>query len=199
MNTNEISYLLPFHNFMQTCNRGQRWIIETQHSELISVFLMLCHIWGPERHFYVFHAVCNVKDGQVTSPLFFFYFLWRTMARYESPNSMLPHCHGFKEIGSLFVCRAASIQIPHKERETRRGLRESSLCKVEGKGWIKKIALVHQFSLIPTGTINVSERWAIYGRLRHKQAFSSFCLCDELAGPGVIKLIEGLAIRWQSG
>lgn len=114
------------------------------------------------------------------------------MAHHESPNSMLLRCHGFKEIGSLFVCEAASIQLPHKKQETRRGLRESSLCGVEGKRWIKKIASVHQFSLIPTGTINVSERWAICGGLCHKQAFSSLCPNDELAGPGVIKLIEAL-------
>ncbi|KAF3694815.1 hypothetical protein EXN66_Car010491 [Channa argus] len=56
------------------------------------------------------------------------------MAHYESPNSMLLRCHGFKEIGSLFVCGAASIQLSHKERETGRGLRESSLCGIEGKG-----------------------------------------------------------------
>lgn len=31
------------------------------------------------------------------------------------------------------------------------------------------------------------------------RAFSSLCPRDELAGPGVIKLIEGAAIRWQSG
>lgn len=83
---------------------------------------------------------------------------------------MFLHCHGFKEIGSLFVCGAASIQLPHKEsEETRKGLRESSLCGVEAKGWVKKkerkekkkekkITLVHQFFLIPTATINVSER-----------------------------------------
>lgn len=126
------------------------------------------------------------------SPCGFLFLLWRTIAHYESSNSMLLCCHGFKEIGSLFVCGAASIQLPHKEWETRKGLRESSLCGDEGKGWIKKIALVHQFSLIPTRTINVSERWAICGGLCHKQAFSSLCPCDELAGPGVIKLIKGL-------
>ena len=74
---------------------------------------------------------------------------------------MLLRCHGFKEIGSLFVCRAASIQPPHKERETRKGLRESSLCGVEGKRWVKeekKLLWCISFSLIPTGTINVSER-----------------------------------------
>lgn len=81
---------------------------------------------------------------------------------------MFLHCHRFKEIGSLFVCGAASIQLPHKEsEETRKGLIESSLCGVEAKGWVKKekrkekrkkITLVHQFSLIPTATINVSER-----------------------------------------
>lgn len=84
---------------------------------------------------------CSVKDEQVT--LWFIFSssspLWRTIAHYESPNCMFLHCHGFKEIGSLFVCGAASIQLPHKESgETRKGLRESSLCGVEAKGWVKK-------------------------------------------------------------
>lgn len=65
-------------------------------------------------------------------------FLWRTMAHCESQYNMFPCCHGFKEIGSIFVCREASIQPSHKGGETRSGLRESSLCGVEGKGWIEK-------------------------------------------------------------
>ena len=50
---------------------------------------------------------------------------------------------------------------------------------------------MHQFSLIPTGTINVSgEMSYLWQAVRHKLAFSSLCPYDELAGPGLIKLIE---------
>lgn len=113
------------------------------------------------------------------------------MAHYERPNNMLLRCHGFKEIGSLFVCEAASIQLPHKERETRRGLRESSLCGVEGKGWIKNCLGASVFS-DPNWNYKCIGEMSYLWRLCHKQAFSSLCPYDELAGPGVIKLIEGL-------
>lgn len=71
------------------------------------------------------------------SLLMFFTSLWRMLAHRESPNSALLFCHRFKEIGSHIVC-SASIQLAHKERETRKGLRKSSLCGVEGKGWVWK-------------------------------------------------------------
>ena len=136
----------------------------------------------------VFELAQNVKDEQGAYSLSSF---WRTMAHYEGPNSMSVHCHRFKEIGSLFVCWAVSILPPHKERA---GLAEDWERAVfvgpEGEGWIK-IAWMHQLPLIQTGTINVSERWAICGGLCHKQAFSSHCPYDELAGPAVMKLIEG--------
>lgn len=127
-----VDELFAIHNTRKTCNKGQRSLKSWKH----------CAV-----NFYAsaFHALCNVKDEQVTFWISFY--LWRTLAHYERANSMLLRCHGFKEIGSLFVCGAASIQLAHKEPETRRGLRESSLCRVEGKGgWEKNCFGASAFS-----------------------------------------------------
>ena len=143
--------------------------------------------------------LCSVTDEQVTlwifSPSSFSQGRWHTM---KSPNSMLLPCHGFKEIGSLVVCGAASIQPPHKERETGRGLRESSLCGGWRERVDKKIALVHQFSLIPTATINVSEMSYLLQAVPQAGLFFPLSLWW-VSRTWSDKADRRAAIRWQSG
>lgn len=112
-------------NPLKLAIRGQRWLISWKRYS-VNIYKRLFDV---------------AKVEQVT-----LFSLWRTTAHCESQNSMLQWCHGFKEIGSRFVCGAASIQPPHKEGETRRGLRESSLCGIEGKGWIKNCLGASVFS-----------------------------------------------------
>lgn len=122
---NRLILCVAFKTYAKVVHGGQSWII----------------IWTCcADNFYesVFDTLHSIKDEQVSFWIFFSPSegRWRTI---KAPNGMILRCHGFKEIGSLFVCGVASIQLGHKEWETRRGLRESSLCRVEVKGWIKKL------------------------------------------------------------
>ena len=111
-------------------------------------------------------------------------------------------CHrtatGSRRLDHFLCAKRPQFCLHNKDRDLRTAERESSLCGAEREGgW--KIAWVHQFSLIPTGTINVSGKMSYLWQAVPQAGFFFPLSLWWVSGTWTDKADRGCAIRWQSG